>query len=35
MIYTYCKGLLPEVIGEMYRQNNDIYSHRTRSSAIY
>ena len=31
MMYTYSKGLLPEVIGEMYRQNNDIHSHRTRS----
>ena len=31
MMYKYSKGLLPEVIGEMYRQNNDIHSHRTRS----
>ena len=31
MMYKYSKGLLPEVIGEMYRQNNAIHSHRTRS----
>ena len=31
MMYKYSKGLVPEVIGEMYRQNNDIHSHRTRS----
>ena len=31
MMYKYSKGLLPEVIGEMYRQNNYIHSHRTRS----
>ena len=31
MMYNYSKGLLPEVIGEMHRQNNDIHSHRTRS----
>ena len=30
-MYKYSKGLLPEVIGEMYRQNHDIYFHRTRS----
>ena len=30
MMYKYSKGLLPEVIGEMYRQNNAIHSHRTR-----
>ena len=31
MIYKYSKGLLPEVIGEMYRHNNYIHSHRTQS----
>ena len=31
MMYKYPKGLLPEIIGEMYRQNTDIHSHRTRS----
>ena len=31
MMYKYSKGQLPEVIGEIYRQNNDIYSLRTRS----
>ena len=31
MMYKYSKGLLPEVMREMYRQNNDIHSHRTRS----
>ena len=31
MMYNYSKELLPEVIGEMYRQNNAIHSHRTRS----
>ena len=30
-MHKYSKGLLPEVIGEMYRQNNDIHSQRTRS----
>ena len=30
-MYKYSKGLLPEVIGEMYRQNNALHSHRTRS----
>ena len=34
MMYTYSKGLLPEVIEELYRQNNDIHSHRTRSRDI-
>ena len=23
-MHTYSKGLIPEVIGEMYRENNDI-----------
>ena len=31
MMYKFSQGLLPEVIGEMYRHNNDIHSHRTRS----
>ena len=31
MMYQYSNGLLPEVIREMYRQNNDIHSHITRS----
>ena len=30
-MYKYSKRLLPEVIGEMYRQNNAIHSHRTGS----
>ena len=30
-MYKYSNGLLPEVIGEMYRQNN---SHRTRSRVL-
>ena len=31
MMYKYSKGQLPEVIGELYRQYNNINSHRTRS----
>ena len=30
-MYTYSKGLPPEVMREMNRQNKDIHSHKTKS----
>ena len=33
-MYTYCNGLLPDVMNRLYVKNNDIHSHNTRNNNL-